>query len=156
MILNFVFIVLCWYIKISCLFKYILIILLYNNFCILFLVPTPVEDVKVPTNPCIPSPCGPNSQCQVSGNEASCLCFPNYVGSPPNCRPECIINPDCSTNQACINNKCTDPCTGTCGLNAQCAVISHAVTCTCIQGYTGNAFIQCLEQKRELFKVNSN
>ncbi|CAH1404987.1 unnamed protein product [Nezara viridula] len=112
-------------------------------------IPAP-SDEETPKNPCAPSPCGPNSQCQASGKEASCSCLPNYVGAPPNCRPECVINPDCSTNQACINNKCTDPCIGTCGLNAQCAVISHAVTCTCLQGYTGNAFIQCLEQKHEV------
>lgn len=101
----------------------------------------------VPENPCEPSPCGPNSVCRKVGEIPSCQCLENYIGNPPNCRPECVINPDCPSNLACINNKCVDPCPGSCGENTECRVISHTVTCSCSPGYTGNPFIQCLVQE---------
>lgn len=96
-------------------------------------------------------PCGPNALCQVKGNSPACSCLSNYVGTPPNCRPECVISPDCPSNQACINNKCHDPCPGSCGLNAECRVISHAVTCICAAGFSGDPFVQCTPYKREYF-----
>nr|CAD7425818.1 unnamed protein product [Timema monikensis] len=112
--------------------------------------PKVVEPVEADPDPCVPSPCGPNSQCQSSGNSPACSCLMGYIGSPPNCRPECVINPDCPTNRACINNKCRDPCPGSCGSNAECQIISHAVTCICSPGYTGNPFVQCTVQKQEV------
>lgn len=99
--------------------------------------PEPARD------PCLPSPCGPNSQCQNLRGNPSCSCLPNFEGSPPNCRPECTINEDCASNLACINQKCRDPCPGSCGLNANCQVIKHVSICSCAEGYTGNAFTQC-------------
>lgn len=98
----------------------------------------------VPTNPCIPSPCGPNSECRVHGDSPACSCSLNYIGTPPNCRPECTINPECPSHLACINQKCADPCPGSCGSNAQCSVINHTPICTCITGYTGDPFTGCL------------
>jgi hypothetical protein len=105
----------------------------------------PVQDtpVKPYRNPCVPSPCGPNSQCQVNGESPSCSCLPTYIGSPPNCRPECSINSDCPSNQACINEKCRDPCPGSCGISADCNVVNHIPICVCIQGYTGDPFTNC-------------
>lgn len=94
-------------------------------------------------DPCNPSPCGPNSQCQNRNGVPSCSCQPNFEGSPPNCRPECTINEECSSNLACINQKCTDPCPGSCGLNAECHTLNHVAVCTCIENYIGNAFTQC-------------
>jgi hypothetical protein len=94
-------------------------------------------------NPCVPSPCGPNSQCQVNGESPSCSCLSTYIGSPPNCRPECSINSDCPSNKACINEKCRDPCPGSCGISADCHVTNHIPICTCIQGYTGDPFTNC-------------
>lgn len=46
-------------------------------------------------NPCIPSPCGPYSQCRDIGSSPSCSRLPTYVGTSPNCRPECTINVQC-------------------------------------------------------------
>lgn len=97
----------------------------------------------IPTNPCHPSPCGPNSQCKVTNNSPSCSCIPEFVGSPPNCRPECVTNNECEFNLACINNKCKDPCYHTCGNNAECKVISHTPNCFCIPGYQGDPFVSC-------------
>lgn len=105
-------------------------------------------DIPLPVgNPCVPSPCGPNSQCQVKGDTPSCSCLPEFIGSPPNCRPECITNSECSYNKACINMKCKDPCPGSCAVNAICQVISHAPTCHCQPGYVGNPFTYCSIQQ---------
>lgn len=94
-------------------------------------------------NPCIPSPCGPYSQCREVGGIPSCSCLPNYISVPPQCRPECTINSECSSNLACINQKCSDPCPGSCGFNAQCYVYNHIPTCTCEDSYTGDPFTHC-------------
>lgn len=94
-------------------------------------------------NPCFPSPCGPNSQCREIGDLPSCSCLSNYIGSPPNCRPECSVNSDCTSNLACIREKCQDPCPGSCGINAECKVFSHIPICNCLEGYTGDPFVQC-------------
>lgn len=96
-----------------------------------------------PRNPCVPSPCGPYSQCRDNNGVPSCSCLDTYTGVSPNCRPECTINSECPTNQACINQKCRDPCPGSCGTYAQCHVYNHIPTCTCEDGYTGDAFSSC-------------
>lgn len=103
-------------------------------------------------NPCVPSPCGPFSVCRVLGNAElpSCTCMDNYVGSPPNCRPECTIDSECTSNRACLRQKCTDPCPGSCGTGAQCLVVNHMAVCTCPKGYTGDPFVSCfLESPRK-------
>lgn len=105
----------------------------------------PVADESIrPSNPCYPSPCGPNSECRNANGVPSCSCLPNYFGVPPNCKPECTINQDCASNKACIRQKCMDPCPGSCGLNARCEVINHIPSCTCFDGYTGDSFSQCV------------
>jgi hypothetical protein len=102
--------------------------------------------VKVQTNPCQPSPCGPNSQCKAVGDSPSCSCLPEFTGSPPNCRPECVTNSECSFNLACINQKCADPCRGVCGANAECRVVNHAPNCACLPGFEGDPFVQCIQR----------
>lgn len=105
--------------------------------------------VHEPTNPCSPSPCGPNSQCREINSHAVCSCSQGYLGMPPNCRPECIISAECTQDKACFNNKCVDPCPGTCGSNARCQVINHNPICSCSPGYTGDPFLQCLVERSE-------
>lgn len=94
-------------------------------------------------NPCQPSPCGPNSICRTHGSTPICSCLQGYIGRPPSCRPECTINAECSGNYACQNEKCIDPCPGSCGPHATCVVISHSPVCSCIAGYTGDPFDGC-------------
>lgn len=113
-----------------------------QNFTYLAQTP-PVKDVQVYRDPCVPSPCGPFSQCRNQYDTPSCSCLPNYIGSPPNCRPECTINADCPSSQACINEKCRDPCPGACGINTECTVINHIPNCKCQLGYVGDAFVAC-------------
>lgn len=94
-------------------------------------------------NPCLPSPCGPNSQCRVVGSQPACSCLPNYIGRAPSCRPECMSNSECPNNLACQNERCRDPCPGSCGQNAQCTVVNHNPVCSCFPGYEGDAFNVC-------------
>lgn len=103
-----------------------------------------------PKNPCNPSPCGPNSQCRVSNEQAVCSCLPGYNGSPPGCRPECVVSSECPSDKACINQKCGDPCVGTCGLNTQCSTINHSPICICREGFSGDPFTSCLKIPRTL------
>lgn len=112
---------------------------LYLNFsnCVLLVITQSV------VNLCSPSPCGPNSQCRVINEQAVCSCLPEYIGSPPNCRPECTINSECSAEKACINQKCVDPCPNSCGINAQCTPINHSPICSCRNGFTGDPFTRC-------------
>lgn len=116
----------------------------YNNKVIL------AVKTNEPTNPCQPSPCGPNSQCKEVNGQAVCSCASTYIGSPPNCRPECIVSSECPSNKACMVQKCTDPCPGTCGLKTSCTVINHSPICSCQQGYTGDPFTRCYPIPRKI------
>ena len=98
----------------------------------------------VEEDPCVPNPCGPNSHPpRKDGSRCHCSCLPDMIGSPPNCRPECVVNSECPSNLACINRKCQDPCPGLCGFNAYCRVRNHVPICVCNQGYIGDPFSSC-------------
>jgi hypothetical protein len=112
-------------------------------------------------NPCEPSPCGPNSLCRVVDGRPACSCLAGYLGVPPSCRPECVVNSECDLNEACISQKCKDPCIGTCGRNAHCQVINHSPICSCPLNYIGDPFVQCSLRREssfipEIFTLNSN
>lgn len=94
-----------------------------------------------PTDPCYPSPCGPNTQC----SNGVCACISDYVGDPyVGCQPECLWNAQCERNQACIRNKCVDPCAiNPCGREAICYVFNHFAMCDCPYGLTGDASLAC-------------
>lgn len=102
-----------------------------------------IEHEEVPYEPCLPSPCGPNSKCENYNGYAKCSCNENYSGRAPNCRPECIMNSECSFNTACINNKCSNPCHGTCGLDADCSVVNHYPICSCPPPLRGDPLLRC-------------
>lgn len=103
--------------------------------------PSVVEPV-VP-NPCNPNPCGNYADCRPVNNQATCSCLPGYYGNP--CRPECIASSDCPKNKACVNQKCVDPCPGTCGIGANCVVKDHNPICSCPGSMTGDPFVRCTE-----------
>lgn len=102
-----------------------------------------VSSSEYPRDPCQPSPCGPNSLCRIVNQVAVCSCQPGQVGSPPNCRPECVVSAECPLTQACLGNKCRDPCPGTCGVSAKCQVVNHNPICSCPSGLTGDPFTRC-------------
>lgn len=90
----------------------------------------------------------------IGGNPA-CSCLPDYIGSPPTCRPQCILNTDCGNMEACINQKCRDPCPGSCGYDAKCQVLNHVPICSCETGYTGDPFSGChLTGKSDFLYLN--
>lgn len=121
-------------------------LVLYRLFLISYL-PTVVHDN---VNPCKPSPCGPYSVCRVINEHAVCSCQSNYIGSPPACRPECMVSSECPQDKACMKNKCQDPCVATCGLNARCNAINHNPICTCPSGFIGDPFVQCIRDISKL------
>lgn len=105
------------------------------------------QDIETETaDPCSPSPCGVHAECQNRHGLASCSCLPNYLGSPPNCHPECVTDQECLSSKVCFKEKCVDPCPGLCGRNAQCLVVDHVSICSCLEGYNGDPFAQCALQ----------
>lgn len=100
-------------------------------------------------DPCNPSPCGANARCTSRQDAGSCQCLEGYFGNPyEGCRPECVLDSDCPSNRACQQQKCQDPCPGTCGLNAVCNVLNHVPSCSCLTGYSGDPYRVC-QQERE-------
>lgn len=94
--------------------------------------------------PCEPNPCGSNAICRDRNGIGSCQCIPDHFGDPyQSCRPECVLNSDCASTKSCMQNKCRDPCPGTCGTNAYCTVTNHVPTCSCNVGYTGDPYRYC-------------
>lgn len=97
--------------------------------------------------PCLPSPCGPNTECRERNGAGACACSIGYEGDPYDtergCRRECEINDDCNAALACVSFKCINPCPGTCGTFAECVVNNHVPVCTCPEGFTGDPFFQC-------------
>jgi len=89
-------------------------------------------------------------------SQAVCSCLPGFLGNPPTCHPECIVDSDCPMTAACSNQKCRNPCVGTCGINALCNVNNHHPLCRCQPAYTGDPFTRCYEiRKLSLFQTNT-
>lgn len=108
-----------------------------------------ISYIPPPDKSCSNQICASNAECRFSviNNQNYCECISGYVGDPigSGCRPLCILNSECDPNQACINQKCVDPCdlSNTCGINARCSVINHFTICDCEPEYTGNPFELC-------------
>lgn len=130
---------------------YIQLLSLKGNDVRNFILTPFVLTVPIVTNPCIPSPCGPNSQCREINGQAVCSCVLGYLGSPPLCRPECVVSSDCPLNRACSNQKCIDPCVGSCGVAAKCNVVKHNPICTCPAKYTGDPFTRCIPYSKYFY-----
>lgn len=105
---------------------------------------------------CEQNPCGINAICKERNNAASCVCQNGYFGDPyVSCNLECLMNSHCSLMEACINNKCVDPCKDLCTHpNSKCSVTNHIAVCQCKEGYTGsNPFERCtpIPSKNSIF-----
>lgn len=101
-------------------------------------------------NPCSPSPCGPNSVCRVINQQPVCSCVAGYLGAPPACRPECTVSSDCPLSEACSNQKCVNPCPGSCGFSTICNVVNHNPICSCLPGFTGDPFVRCINTTKSM------
>jgi hypothetical protein len=117
---------------------------------------TPVDPAK-PDDPCQPSPCGPNTICEIDAkNRGVCTCIRGYFGDPlSGCGPECVLNNDCDISQACVSSKCVDPCPNTCGVNARCMVHNHFTICTCLESHSGDPFEQCTPIPRNYLLIKT-
>ncbi|CAB4057393.1 unnamed protein product [Lepeophtheirus salmonis] len=103
---------------------------------------------------CKPDPCGDGALCQPgtdrSGNSRPvCTCPQGYRGDPlTKCvRGECENDNECTSNQACFDFKCKDPCTDACGINSECRALNHGAICSCRSGYVGNPLEACRESQ---------
>lgn len=109
----------------------------------------PPEDQK--SGPCNKVQCGINAICQDVGDKPLCSCPPGFFGDPRvECKPECVMNSDCTSNEACINQRCVDPCSfnNICGINAECLCSDHTVSCLCRDGYIGDPLVQCIYRRK--------
>lgn len=133
----------------------------------------PQVPCALPSNPCNPSPCGPNTQCTILSNGFSkCTCLPGYLESPNTIRGcveqrnPCDPNP-CGHGAQCdpqrdtvcfcppgtIGNpyrSCAIPVEvpvlcqpGPCGIYADCYVSNNQEQCYCKPGYIGDAYSGC-------------
>lgn len=107
------------------------------------------KDIAI-VNVCNPSPCGVNAVCKEVNDQPVCSCLPNYLGAPPNCKSECVVNSECKPTRACVNQRCINPCPKPCGQNTECKVINHSPVCSCKSGFSGNAFTMCSRVLRKL------
>lgn len=101
---------------------------------------------------CQNSSCGESAMCHLVKGMAACSCLPGFSGSPPNCMLNniCKNSDECDVNEACIGEKCMNPCEmNICGVNAFCHVSNHSPMCSCAIGYTGNPFKGCKPLTRE-------
>lgn len=113
--------------------------------------------VRPQTNPCDPSPCGPYSQCHEVNQHAVCSCQVDFIGMPPNCRPECVVSSECAQDKACLNQQCKTPCAAdVCASNAICKVVNHNPICSCSSGFTGDPFVECNRIESKIFLLSSH
>ena len=75
--------------------------------------------------------------------------YPTMSISVPVIEPECRVDGDCPSRQACLQEVCRNPCTELkpCGRNAECSVQNtlpqRTMVCMCIPGYVGDADVYC-------------
>ena len=105
-------------------------------------------------DPCHRLDCASDAECIVTDHLPACRCKVGYIGDPIRlCRQpsikSCSKDSDCPDLLACFNGKCEDPCAflQPCGIGAKCHVFEKlswvAMTCTCPEGYDGEAFDTC-------------
>uniref|UniRef100_A0A0K2TAS5 Putative LOC101893139 [Musca domestica] n=1 Tax=Lepeophtheirus salmonis TaxID=72036 RepID=A0A0K2TAS5_LEPSM len=121
--------------------------------------PTDKECInKLCTDSCsISNPCGSKSECKVKNHKVDCSCALGFIGNKgTSCvkvSVTCEVDEDCPSKQSCIEKECLNPCVYNepCGINAYCSVYDtvpvRTMTCSCIEGYEGDASIECFPVK---------
>lgn len=94
---------------------------------------------------CLDATCGRNAECRARNHQASCHCQPGLVGDPNvEChveksvpRPECTTDSECSSQLACISQRCENPCvhSNICTKDQICSVLDslplRTLVCKC-------------------------
>lgn len=116
----------------------------------------PAKDEKPAT--CGDKICGSNADCTQKGKVFKCVCQKDYFGDPlVGCRPECTINSECPSEKACVRNRCINPCDeNICGNGARCEAKNHRGVCTCLENYTGNAYLMCTPVSKDITPTSPN
>lgn len=86
----------------------------------------PCEDVK----------CSEHAYCKPDGAEAYCVCEEGWTFDPTDIAAGCIDVNECDTSLGPV---------GRCGIQARCANTLGSFACQCPEGYTGDAYKQCLD-----------
>src|SRR6266550_4232582 len=65
--------------------------------------------------------------------------FVPFFSMSPSFPDECLSDSECPSDRACQDNKCIDLCfqRNPCGRNAECKMVDHRTTCSCLSGYQG-------------------
>ncbi|XP_050544037.1 fibropellin-1 [Daktulosphaira vitifoliae] len=98
------------------------------------------------TAACAIGTCASTAICDVQNHRPVCSCPKGYFGNPlVSCRAECLTHSDCPSDRpSCLGEKCVNPCTGVCGINANCEVRDHIkAVCSCPKTMTGDPFVRC-------------
>merc|ERR1712136_719134 len=108
--------------------------------------PTPEPSTAPPTTETPPTcgvnlVCGPNAGCVVvANNDDICECRSGYTGDPYSLANGCTDINECMQPAVCSdpNSECSN--TDGCGLNAMCMNTQGSYLCTCMDGFTGDAY----------------
>eukprot|EP00095_Tigriopus_kingsejongensis_P001426 maker-scaffold723_size106546-snap-gene-0.18 protein:Tk01426 transcript:maker-scaffold723_size106546-snap-gene-0.18-mRNA-1 annotation:"hypothetical protein SINV_03269" len=89
-------------------------------------------------DPCNPNPCGMLATCSPNGQSYHCECPRGTFGDGfVSCQQgECLKDPDCAKDKACMDFFCINPClmNSTCRAQDFCKVINHISVCGSNQG----------------------
>ena len=90
-------------------------------------------------------PCGVNSRCEVFGGVGRCVCVDGYSGFPPFCKKKCTCETCCKDEEHCVDGLCQPVCSwNMCRApNTECVAKEHKATCSCKQGFIGDATVGC-------------
>ncbi|XP_069969547.1 neurogenic locus notch homolog protein 4-like [Penaeus vannamei] len=115
----------------------------------------PFVNRQTSQDPCRPSPCGPNTRCEVSPRGiALCRCLADFVpdGNTINgCKPQCTRDDECPDDYRCRSTKCVRVCVqGACGINAECDSRNHRAVCNCPSNYRGDPHIRCNREEPDV------